>query len=67
MVTLPSAGSSPSIQELLASVGFPVTKEQLIDSFQQNGATEVLLSAIRSTSQTQFASAADVMTALRNR
>lgn len=67
MVTMPSAGSSPSIQELLASVGFPVTKEQLIDSFQQNGATEVLLSAIRNTSQTQFASAADVMTALRNR
>lgn len=67
MVTMPSAGSSPSIQELLAGVGFPVTKEQLIENFQQNGATEMLITAIRNASETRFASAAEVMSAIRNR
>lgn len=67
MVTMPSAGSSPSIQELLAGVGFPVTKEQLIENFQQNGATELLISAIRNASPTRFASADEVMSAIRNR
>lgn len=67
MVTMPSAGSSPSIQELLAGVGFPISKEQLIDNFQQNGATELLLSRIREADTTQFASADEVMNAIRNR
>ncbi|MDQ3410510.1 MAG: DUF2795 domain-containing protein [Chloroflexota bacterium] len=67
MVTMPQAGSSPSIQELLAGVGFPVTKEQLLDNFQQNGATQLLLDAIRNASPTRFASADEVMTAIRNR
>lgn len=67
MVTMPQAGSSPSIQELLASIGFPATKEQIIDHFQQNGATELLLNALRNASPARFASAEEVMTALRNR
>ena len=67
MVTLPSAGSSPSIQEMMASVGFPITKEQLIASFEQHGAKETLLSVIRNSDKNQFASADDVMAALRNR
>jgi hypothetical protein len=62
---LPHAGSSPSIQELLASVGFPVSKEQLIESFQQNGATDMLLDRIRGTDKTQFTSASDVMESIR--
>lgn len=66
MVTLPSAGSSPSIHELLAGVGFPISKDQLIENFQQSGATEILLSRIRNATQTQFASADEVITAIRN-
>lgn len=67
MVTMPSAGSSPSIQELLAGIRFPVSKDALIDHFQQNGATEMLLGAIRNSDRTRFASAEEVMTAIRNR
>ncbi len=67
MVTLPSAGSSPSVQELLAGVRFPISKQELVDNFQQNGATEILLSRIRDTNATRFASADEVMTAIRNR
>ena len=66
MVTMPQSGSSPSIQEMLASVGFPVTKEQLIESFQQSGATDMLLDRLRNTDKTQFTSATDVMDAIRN-
>jgi hypothetical protein len=62
---MPQSGSSPSIQEMLASVGFPVTKEQLIESFQQSGATDMLLDRIRSVDKTQFTSASDVMESLR--
>jgi Protein of unknown function (DUF2795) len=67
MVSLPSAGSSPSIQELLAGVSFPASKEQLLAKLQQEGATELLLSAIQNLSVSQFASADAVMAALRNR
>lgn len=67
MVSLPSPGSSPSIQELLAGVGFPVSKEQLLAKLEQDGATEMLLSAVRNLSVAQFASADAVMAALRNR
>lgn len=67
MVTMPHAGSSPSIQELLAGVGFPITKEQLIENFQQNGATETLLNVIRNSDPTRFTSASEVMNAIRNR
>jgi hypothetical protein len=67
MVSLPSSGSSPSIQELLAGVSFPASKEQLLAKLQQEGATEMLLSAIQNLSVSQFASADAVMAALRNR
>jgi hypothetical protein len=67
MVTMPHLGSSPSIQELLAGVGFPISKEQLIENFQQNGATETLINVIRNADQTRFTSASEVMTAIRNR
>lgn len=67
MVNLPSTGSSPSIQELLAGVSFPVTKEQLLAKLEQLGATEVLLGAVRNLAAGQFSSADDVMTSLRNR
>ena len=66
MVHLPSAGSSPSVHELLAGVGFPISKEQLIDNFQQNGATELLLARIRDAQQSQFTSADEVINAIRN-
>ena len=66
MVSMPHAGSSPSIQELLASVGFPVSKEQLIESFRQNGATDMLLDRLRNSDKMQFTSADDVLNALRN-
>ena len=65
MVTMPHSGSSPSIQELLAGVGFPISKEQLIENFQQNGATDMLLDRIRGTNKMQFTSASDVMEAIR--
>lgn len=67
MVSMPQAGSSPSIQELLAAVSFPISKDQLIDEFQQNGATETLLGILRNADKAQFTSADDVMTTLRNR
>ena len=67
MVTMPGHGSAPSIQELLAGVGFPVTKEQLVENFQENGASELVLNAIRNSPKTQFTSAGDVMESLRSR
>lgn len=67
MVSLPSAGSSPSIQELLAGVSFPASKEQLLARLEQLGARETLLDAVRNLAVNQFASAEEVMTALRNR
>jgi hypothetical protein len=67
MVNLPSTGSSPSIQELLAGVSFPASKEQLLAKLEDQGATETLLSAVRNLSENRFASADAVMSALRNR
>lgn len=67
MVSLPSAGSSPSIQELLAGVSFPTSKEQLVAKLEQMGAKDALLDVVRNLTVNQFASAEEVMTALRNR
>ena len=67
MDRLPHLGSPPSIQELLAGVRFPISKDQLIDEFQQNGATETILGILRNADKSQFTSADDVMTTLRNR
>lgn len=67
MDRLPHLGSPPSIQELLAGVSFPISKEQLIGDFQENGASETVLSILRNADKTQFTSADDVMTTLRNR
>ncbi len=67
MATTPHPGSSPSVQELLAGVGFPISKEQLIENFQQNGATDMLLDRIRNANVSRFESADEVMNAIRNR
>ena len=66
MDRLPHLGSPPSIQELLAGVRFPISKELLIDNFQQNGASDTLLDRIRNANTARFSSPDDVMETLRH-
>lgn len=67
MVTMPGQGSAPSVQEMMAGIGFPVSKEQLVANFTEHGANDMVLAAVRDSPKTQFTSADDVMDTLRNR
>jgi hypothetical protein len=65
MVTMSSAGGTPSIQELLVGVDFPVAKQDLLDHLQENGAADWMLAAIRDAGATRFAAPQEVIAVVR--
>ena len=65
MVTMSSSGGTPSIQECLIGVEFPISKADLLDRLQANGATELLLEPIRNAPATRFGGPQEVIEAVR--
>ena len=65
MVTMSSAGGTPSIQEILVGVGFPVATQDLLDHLQENGAAEWMLAAIRDAGTARFTAPQEVIAAVR--
>ena len=65
MVTMSGAGGAPSVQDLLVGVGFPISREDLLDHFAQNGAPESMLEALRRSAASRFATPQEVMDAIR--
>ncbi len=64
-MTPSNAGGTPSIQECLVGVDFPIAKEELLDRLRANGATEPLLEPIRNSLATRFADPREVIEAVR--
>jgi hypothetical protein len=65
MVSMSNVGGTPSIQECLVGIDFPVSKEDLLDRLRMNGATEVLLEPIRNAPATRFTGPLEVIEAVR--
>ena len=65
VVTLSNTGGTPSIQECLVGVDFPIAKEELLDRLRANGATEPLLEPIRNAPATRFGGPQEVIEAVR--
>jgi hypothetical protein len=65
MVALSHAGGTPSIQECLVGIAFPVSKDEPLEKLRMNGATELLLEPIRRATQTRFASPQEVIDTIR--
>lgn len=57
--------STPSIQELLVGVSFPVSKAQLLDHLRMNGAAEWMLEPVANASTERFSSPQEVMDTIR--
>ena len=65
MVAVGPPGGAPSIQELLAGIDFPISREALLDALLQNGAPATLLEPIQNAAQTRFGSAQEVIAVVR--
>ena len=65
MVTLNNPGGAPSIQELMAGVNFPVSRDELIESLQEKGASEGQLASLRAADTDRFDDVQQVFAALR--
>ena len=65
MVTIGNPGGTPSIQELLVGIEFPVSKDELLDRLAMNGAPESVLAPIRQATATRFGGPQEVMEAMR--
>jgi len=68
--TLSGNGSPPESEALggyanyVKDVQFPVSKSELLDHLQTNGATEAIIEHVRSMSRDRFESAEDVFSTL---
>ncbi len=65
MVTISGTGGTPSIQECLVGIEFPISKADLLDRLRMNGATELLLEPISNAPATRFAGPQEVIEAVR--
>ena len=65
MVTIGNPGGTPSIQELLVGIEFPVSKDELLDRLAMNGAPESVLATIRQATATRFGGPQEIMEAMR--
>lgn len=65
MVTMSSASGTPSIQDLLAGVSFPVTKADLLEHMRMNGAAGWMLDAVQNSAAARFSGPQEVMDTVR--
>ena len=59
-----NAAGAGAYASYLKGIDFPISKSQLLDQLQQNGADEAILEHVRSRSQDQFDRAEDVFQSL---
>ena len=65
MGTIGTPGGTPSIQDLLVGVEFPISKDDLLARLATNGAPESVLETIRKAVASRFGGPQDVMDAIR--
>jgi hypothetical protein len=60
-----SGSGTPSIQDCLVGIPFPIAKNDLLERLAMNGATDLLLGPIRNASATRFSSPQEVIETIR--